>query len=139
MKVLKVSFYGECLHKYIIKEAICDEALLGFMIEILGNNKVTDPEFYHTKQYMRAVLDVVLNKSITKLDINNFKGKSYVGILTVDSIPIVQKYYKLLKQIKSCNDKQKIEDQVLKMIPDFPKFAITYSVTENNNNSLANQ
>lgn len=139
MKVLKVSFYGECLHKYIIKEAICDEALLEFMIEILGNNKVTDPEFYHTKQYMRAVLDVVLNKSITKLDINNFKDKSYVGILTVDSIPIVQKYYKLLKQIKSCNDKQKIEDQVLKMIPDFLKFAITYSVTENNNNSLANQ
>lgn len=46
---------------------------------------------------MRAVFDVVLNKSITKLGLNNTKGKSYVGMLNVDSIPTAQKYYKLLK------------------------------------------
>lgn len=31
--------YGECLHSYTIKEAIHDEAVLGFMVENLGSKR----------------------------------------------------------------------------------------------------
>lgn len=35
--------YGKCLHSYTIKEAIHDEAVLGFMVETLGAKKEVDP------------------------------------------------------------------------------------------------
>ena len=36
--------YGECLHSYTIKEAIHDEAVLGFMVENLGEKDLSDDE-----------------------------------------------------------------------------------------------
>lgn len=32
--------YGECLHSYSIKEAVHDEAVLGFMVENLGAKEI---------------------------------------------------------------------------------------------------
>lgn len=61
--------YGECLHSYTIKEAIHDEAVLGFMVENLGpRNKNLDESIFESETHMREVLDVILNKSYTKLE-----------------------------------------------------------------------
>lgn len=54
--------YGKCLHSYTIKEAIHDEAVLGFMVENLGTKKEIDLEVYKTETHMREVLNVILNK-----------------------------------------------------------------------------
>ena len=134
--------YGECLHSYTIKEAIHDEAVLGFMVENLGAKDLSDDEakkVYETKEHMRKVLDVILNRSYDKFGMNNDKGRTYEAILTTNSIERAQKYYDLLKKVKAGEDELKISDAVHKALPDFPKFAITYSLSENEEASTVNQ
>ncbi len=131
--------YGKCLHSYTIKEAIHDEAVLGFIVETMGNKGDVDPAAYDSKTHMRKVLDIILNHSETKFGLQNGKGKTYEAFLTVDSIERAQKYYKLLRDIKNGEDELKISDDITKAYPDFPKFAITYSVSENDEGSQVNQ
>ncbi len=134
--------YGECLHSYTIKEAIHDEAVLGFMVENLGAKDLSDDEakkVYETEEHMRKVLNVILNQSYDKFGMNNDKGRTYEAILTTGSIERAQKYYDLLKKVKEGKDKLKICDTVHKTLPDFPKFAITYSLSENEEASTINQ
>ena len=132
--------YGACLHSYTIKNAIHDEAVLGFMVENLGPKKEdVDDSVFETEEHMRQVLDVVLNQSYTKLGMQNGKGRTYEGILTVGSIAKAQSYYELLKRIKEGKDALRINEEICKVVPDFPKFAITYSVTENDEASTVNQ
>lgn len=134
--------YEECLHSYTIKEAIHDEAVLGFMVENLGAKDLNADEskrVYETEAHMRKVLNVILNQSYDKFGMNNDKGRSYEAILTTGSIERAQKYYDLLKKIKEGKDELKISDTVHKALPDFPKFAITYSLSENEESSTVNQ
>lgn len=132
--------YGECLHSYTIKEAIHDEAVLGFMVENLGpKENVEDSAVFESETHMRQVLDIILNRSASKFGLQKGKGRTFEGILTVKSIPIAQKYYKLLKRIKEGNDELKISDKIHQALPDFPKFAITYSLSENKEGSEVNQ
>lgn len=131
--------YGECLHSYTIKEAIHDEAVLGFMVETLGARKEVPPETFETKEHMREVLNVILNNSYNKFGLNNGRGKTYEAILSVNSIRRAQKYYKLLKDVVDGKDELKIDEKIHQALPDFPKFAITYSVTENEDGSQVNQ
>lgn len=137
------TLYGngeEPLHSYTIKEAIHDNAVLGFMVEYLGSkDKNVDPKVYESEEHMRQVLDIILNHSDQKLGFQYGKGQTYEAILTVKDIPTAQKYYELLTRIKEGKDKLKINDYTLKILPDFPKFAITYSVSENEENSTVNQ
>lgn len=132
--------YGKKLHSYTIKEAIHDEAVLGFMVETLGpKNQTEDPSIFESNSHMRSVLDTILNHSYHKFGMQNGKGETYEAILTVDSIPKGQRYYKLLKSIKEGRDELKISEQIRQALPDFPKFAITYSLTENEEKSMVNQ
>ena len=59
--------------------------------------------------------------------------------MTTSSIAMAQKYYDLLKKVKEGNDELKISDDIHKALPDFPKFAITYSLSENDEASTVNQ
>ena len=132
--------YGECLHYYTIKEAIHDEAVLGFMVENLGpKNEDADDSVFESKAHMRKVLDVILNQSYSKFGMQNGKGRTYEGLLTVNSIARAQKYYELLKKVKHGEDELKINEDMRKALPDFPKFAITYSLSENEESSQVNQ
>lgn len=134
--------YGNCLHSYTIKEAIHDGAVLGFMVETLGKNGLTPEEeelTYGKEAHMRQVLDVILNKSFAKFGMEKGRGETYEAMFTVSSIEQAQKYYKLLKSIKAGKDELKISDDIRRALPDFPKFAITYSVTENDEASKLNQ
>lgn len=134
--------YGPCLHSYTIKEAIHDEAVLGFSVEYLGPSGKTSADmqqFYGTEVHMRSVLDIILNHSFTKFGMQKGRGKTYEAILTCSSIEQAQKYYDLLKRVKEGQDELKICDQVRQALPDFPKFAITYSVSENEEASHVNQ
>lgn len=134
--------YGECLHSYTIKEAIHDEAVLGFMVENLGPKGLSSEEenrIYGTETHMRSVLNVILNQSYSKFGMQNGRGRTYEALLTVNSIAQAQSYYKLLKRVKNGEDTLKISEDMRKALPDFPKFAITYSVTENEEASKVNQ
>ena len=132
--------YGECLHSYTIKEAIHDEAVLGFMVENLGpKEEKVEAAVFDTEAHMRNVLDVVLNQSYSKFGLQNGKGRTYEALLTVNSIPRAQMYYDLLKKIKEGKDELKINEEIKKALPDFPKFAVTYSLIENQETSQENQ
>lgn len=134
---------GGPLHSYTIKEAIHDEAVLGFMVENLGAEGHSDDEkakMYGTKTHMLGVLDVILNQSMVKFGMQNGKGRTYEAILTVESIPLAQKYYELLSEIKSGNNERvQINAKIKQALPDFPKFAITYSISENEERSQVDQ
>lgn len=133
---------GKPLHSYTIKEAIHDEAVLGFMVENLGPKGISSEEeaqLYDTETHMRSVLNVILNQSYAKFGMQNGRGRTYEALLTVKSIAIAQKYYDLLKKIANGEDELKISENMHKALPDFPKFAITYSVSENEEASQVNQ
>ena len=55
------------------------------------------------------------------------------------SIARAQAYYNLIKQVKNGEKSLSISENVKKVLPDFPKVAITYSVTENEADSYVNQ
>ena len=134
--------YGKCLHKYTIQNAIHDNAVLGFQVEHNGSKNTineTDSNIYDNETHMLKVLDVILNKSYHKLGFQNGKGKTYEALLTTSSIPLAQKYYELLKQVKNGESSLKIDEKIKQVLPDFPKFAITYSISENEENSQVNQ
>ncbi len=134
--------YGERLHKYTIQNAIHDKAVLGFQVEHNGSKNIvdeTDSSIYENETHMLKVLDIILNKSYQKLGFQNGKGKTYEGLLTTSSIQMAQKYYELLAKVKEGKTSLVIDEKIKQVLPDFPKFAITYSVTENEEGSHVNQ
>ena len=134
--------YGECLHKYTIQNAIHDNAVLGFQVEHNGPKNIsdeTDSSLYDNETHMLKVLDVILNKSYHKLGFQNGKGKTYEALLTTSSIQLAQKYYELLTRVKNGQTSLEIDEKMKQVLPDFPKFAITYSVSENEEGSQVNQ
>lgn len=134
--------YGPCLHSYTIKEAIHDGAVLGFNVENLGPKDIAkedEEKYYHSKKHMRNVLNIILNHSLSKFGMQNGRGKTYEAMLTVESIAVAQKYYEMILKIKAGEDELKISEDVKKALPDFPKVAITFSVSENEESSQDNQ
>lgn len=134
--------YGERLHKYTIQNAIHDKAVLGFQVEHNGPKDVeneTDSSVYDNETHMLKVLDIILNKSYHKLGFQNGKGQTYEGLLTTSSIQRAQQYYELLTRVKNGETSLTIDERIKQVLPDFPKFAITYSVTENEEGSQVNQ
>mgnify|MGYP000807566127 FL=1 len=121
--------YGACLHKYTIQNAIHDNAVLGFQVEHDGPKDVTDEtdsSRYENETHMLKVLEVILNKSYHKLGFQNGKGKTFEGLLTTSSISLAQKYYELLTRVKNGETPLQIDERIKQVLPDFPKFAITY-------------
>lgn len=134
--------YGERLHKYTIQNAIHDNAVLGFQVEHNGPKDIadeTDKNAYDNEAHMLKVLDVILNKSYHKLGFQNGRGMTYEGLLTTSSIQLAQKYYELLAKVKRGETSLVIDEKIKRVLPDFPKFAITYSVSENEEGSQVNQ
>lgn len=132
-----------CLHKYTVKDAIRDEAVLGFQTEHFGakdlnaddsNENLAD---YETENHMLQVLDTIINKSHEKLGFRNGRGKTYEAILTVNSIKRAQAYYDLLKRVVNGETSVTISEETRRVLPDFPKFAITYSVSSDEDNESA--
>lgn len=161
--------YGDALHEYTVKEAIYDKAVLGFQVEykstfseeelddllvsIEGKNPLFDvneltliekekrlpKRVYEEEAHMLEVLHSIINKSRNKLNLSKGVGQTYNAILTTSSIAQAQKYYQLIKEIKSGNSSVKIDEKVKRVLPDFPKVAITYSISENEETSIENQ
>lgn len=146
--------YGPCLHKYTIKDAIRDNAVLGFHINDMRNIYQDDDDEdsdelkkqYMSAQHMHAVAKNILQLSYRNLGIRtvNNRGYTYSAILTTSPAgmrPIDQakKYYRIFKAIKNGNSEIKIPKRIQEVLPDFPKFAITFSVTENDGGSVDDQ
>lgn len=160
--------YGERLHEYTVKEAIHDHAVLGFQVEykttfseeqldktileLAGKNEIDLDELgladkearlpktvYEDERHMLAVIDSIVNKSRQKLGFRKGVGQTYNAILTTTSIAQAQRYYDLFKQVKADEAAIMISEETKRVLPDFPKVAITYSISENEEASISNQ
>ncbi|MBS7829404.1 type I restriction endonuclease subunit R [Wohlfahrtiimonas chitiniclastica] len=157
-----------CLHQYTVKEAINDAAVLGFQIEyknplqedmvdeiirhyhptknleglsLIDKEKLIPRDVYNSKEHRLKVIDSIINQSRNKLGFTteNGVGKAYGAMLTVPSIAIAQEYYDLFKSVIAGNESVTISERTKAILPDFPKVAITYSISENEGSSIDNQ
>ncbi|MFC0276852.1 HsdR family type I site-specific deoxyribonuclease [Enterococcus devriesei] len=160
--------YGKRLHEYTVKEAIHDKAVLGFQVEYQSTfseeslNRVVSKMYaedlldveemdlaeredilpkvvYEDEYHMLEVIHSIINKSRKKLGFSKGPGQTYAAILTTSSIAQAQKYYDLFKRIKAGETDLKISKETKRVLPDFPKIAITYSISENEEASITNQ
>ncbi len=84
--------FGECLHKYLIKDAIADENVLGFLVEYYhGNVEVNNQNDSRMHQIARFILNN-FNKS-------TFDGE-FCALFAVQSVPALVRYYKIFKELK---------------------------------------
>lgn len=84
--------FGECLHKYMIKDAIADENVLGFLVEYYEGQKDIDME---SESRMTEIAQFILN---------NYKKSTFDGdfnaLFAIQSVPMLLKYYKIFKSLK---------------------------------------
>ena len=84
--------FGECLHKYMIKDAIADENVLGFLVE-----------YYQGKLDANDQSDIRM-KTIAEFIVNNFRKSTFDGefnaLFAVQSVPMLLKYYKIFKDLQ---------------------------------------
>lgn len=84
--------FGECLHKYLIKDAIADENVLGFLVEYYqGNAEVNNGNSNRMEEIAKFILNN-FNKS-------TFDGE-YDALFAVQSVPMLIQYYKIFKKLK---------------------------------------
>lgn len=96
----------------------------------------TGRNIYDDDGHRLEVVDYIVNRSAAKLWLDAPTGESFEGLLTVGSIQEAQHYYKLFKQFVADG---KVSENIRKLLPDFPKIAITYTVGENEDGATANQ
>lgn len=89
--------FGECLHKYMIKDAIADENVLGFLVEYYEGPKDIDLE---SESRMTEIAQFILNN----YNKSTFDG-DFNALFAIQSVPMLLKYYKIFK---SLNPKIKI-------------------------------
>lgn len=145
--------YGPCLHSYTIKDAIRDKAVLGFHINDMQNvyqddntDKAQLKKQYISDQHMNAVADSIIKLSYRNLGMQNInnRGYTYSAILTTSPrgmrpIDQAKRYYELFRDIKGGNSSIEVPKRIKEVLPDFPKVAITFSVTENEDDSVNDQ
>lgn len=83
--------FGECLHKYLIKDAIADENVLGFLVEYYTGNTTTD---YENEARMREIAQFILNN----YDKSTFDGE-YNALFAIQSVPMLLRYYQIFKEL----------------------------------------
>ena len=93
-------------------------------------------DIYDTDEHRQGVVEYIVNKCAGKFRLNAPPGEAYEAILTVPSIEVAQKYYRLFKEFIAAG---KVSAAIREKCVDFPKIAITYTVTENEEKSLDNQ
>ena len=85
--------FGNCLHKYLIKDAIADENVLGFLVEYYHGNGNADVDNANQNRMTE----------IAKFILNNFNKSTFDGefdaLFAVQSVSTLIRYYKIFKSL----------------------------------------
>jgi type I restriction enzyme R subunit len=115
--VTTTDVFGECLHKYIITNAISDNNVLGFAVEYVGKYRHKEPDTLDADIFAETLVEGVdtrevlesddrLNK-ITDYILADWKRKTKNGkfnaLFAISRVEVLKKYYSLFKQ-KKAND-----------------------------------
>jgi len=95
--------FGDCLHKYLIVDAIADENVLGFSVDYIGKYKnlaqdilvedIDSKEVLESEKRINKIVDYIIDVHPKKT-----YNKEFTSILAVSSIDTLQTYYKIFKQ-----------------------------------------
>jgi type I restriction enzyme R subunit len=100
--------FGECLHKYVITDAIRDENVLRFSVEYVGRYTKKDgveldievedidrAEVFDDEKRLGKVVDHIIQHHDRKTH-----NREYSALFAISSIPTLLKYYELFRQRK---------------------------------------
>lgn len=105
--------FGECLHKYVITDAIRDENVLKFSVEYISTFKkkenildinveaIDEEEVMNAPQRLNNVVDYILANHGRKTH-----SRSFTSIFCVSSVPTLIEYYQLFQQKKETGEHQ---------------------------------
>lgn len=105
--------FGDCLHKYVITDAIRDENVLKFSVEYISTFKKKDHIFdinveaIDEEEVMNApirlnnVVDYIINHHGRKTH-----NRTFTAIFCVSSVPVLIEYYKLFQSKKQAGEHQ---------------------------------
>ena len=101
------SLFGDCLHTYLIKDAIFDNNVLGFHVEYIktieGDYDINDRQMVQGIDVDELIASDERMTMIANHIVANHKAKTrnrqYTAIFTVWSIPALIKYYSIFKSI----------------------------------------
>ena len=103
--------FGECLHKYVITDAIRDENVLRFSVEYVGKYKQKDgantnldievedidtKELLEDKKRLSKITDYIIKQHDIKTH-----NKYFTGMFCVSSVNTLIKYYELFRDRKN--------------------------------------
>ena len=101
------TLFGECLHNYLIKDAIFDNNVLGFHIEYIRTIKgdyekddgtlvsgINTDEVYASKDRLSLIANHIISNHKSRT-----RNCQYTAIFAVSSIPTLIKYYDLFKTL----------------------------------------
>ncbi|MCA9347447.1 type I restriction endonuclease subunit R, partial [Candidatus Saccharibacteria bacterium] len=99
--------FGECLHKYVITDAINDENVLKFSVEYVGrykhknsaNEKDIEVEAIDTKELMESPkrLEKIVEYILANHD-RKTHARDFNAIFAVSSVDVLCKYYEIFKK-----------------------------------------
>ena len=109
--------FADCLHKYIITNAISDNNVLGFSVEYVGKYKQKDPDVLDADIFSDALVEGIDTREvlesedrlskITEYILQDWKRKTKSGkfnaLFAVPSIEVLKRYYTLMQEAKPEN------------------------------------
>lgn len=102
--------FGDCLHKYVITDAISDENVLKFSVEYVGKYREKEgsannvdinveaidiKELMESSQRLERIVDYILANHSRKT-----RSQEYTAIFAVSNVEVLTKYYELLQRKK---------------------------------------
>jgi type I restriction enzyme R subunit len=107
--------FSDCLHKYIITNAISDDNVLGFAVEYVGKYTHKDPDTIDKDIFADALVEGIDKKEVLESSDRLQKITDYVladwrrktkdgrfnALFAVSNIDVLKKYYALFKNDKS--------------------------------------
>ena len=102
--------FGDCLHKYVITDAIGDENVLRFSIEYVGRYKknknssnfidievesIDKKELFNDKERLNKITNYIINNHNTKTH-----NKQFTAMFAVSGVDTLTKYYEIFKSKK---------------------------------------
>lgn len=97
--------FEDCLHRYVITNAIADENVLKFSVEYWGKLRRKDgslitepklsPDFYENKERINSITDWIIENHDRKTHQRKFSA-----IMCVSSVKVLINYYEIFKQKK---------------------------------------
>jgi len=85
--------FGDCLHRYLIKDAIADDNVLGFLVEYYKGKEEAALD-YMNEARMREIAKFIL----TNFNKSTFDGE-FNALFAIQSVPMLLQYYKIFKEL----------------------------------------